>query len=290
MLARSISTTRNLVISSTNRLRRIKQTWQRTKESKAISYSMPETFLFHLTMDSESVKKRIFRFCWQRIVFSGRHSDYITIKEVLLNQEYKFILSILASQPSPQVVIDGGANIGLFSIYVLANCPNAEIHAVEPSNKTFSLLAHNRDLNRLERWHVYHAALWESDQEVRFTDTESSISSHVENIQKRNLGYTYSVPGVRLRTFIDEYVKFSGKISLLKLDIEGAEESVLIEGEEVLSRVENLIVEIHPEYINKQNIINIITRYFPYIYHIKESTRRPYILASRIPHSTISTV
>src|SRR6478736_789618 len=45
--------------------------------------------------------------------------------------------------PEHSVVIDGGANIGLFSLFVLEKCPTATIHAFEPAPKTFALLKAN---------------------------------------------------------------------------------------------------------------------------------------------------
>lgn len=41
------------------------------------------------------------------------------------------------------VVIDGGANIGMFSLFVLQNCPTAFIHAFEPAPNTFEVLKAN---------------------------------------------------------------------------------------------------------------------------------------------------
>jgi FkbM family methyltransferase len=45
--------------------------------------------------------------------------------------------------PENSVVIDGGANIGMFSLFVLENCPTASIHAFEPAPKTFEVLKAN---------------------------------------------------------------------------------------------------------------------------------------------------
>jgi len=41
------------------------------------------------------------------------------------------------------VVIDAGANIGLFTLFVLSQCPTASIHAFEPAPKTFEVLKAN---------------------------------------------------------------------------------------------------------------------------------------------------
>lgn len=45
--------------------------------------------------------------------------------------------------PTNAVVIDAGANIGLFVLFVLENCPTASVHAFEPAPKTFELLRVN---------------------------------------------------------------------------------------------------------------------------------------------------
>lgn len=45
------------------------------------------------------------------------------------------------------VVIDGGANIGMFSLFVMENCPTASIHAFEPAPKTFAVLSANLAAN-----------------------------------------------------------------------------------------------------------------------------------------------
>jgi FkbM family methyltransferase len=45
--------------------------------------------------------------------------------------------------PEHSVVIDGGANIGMFSLFVLENCPTASIHAFEPAPRTFEVLKAN---------------------------------------------------------------------------------------------------------------------------------------------------
>ena len=45
--------------------------------------------------------------------------------------------------PAYSVVLDTGANIGLFTLFVLQCCPTASVHAFEPAPKTFDLLRSN---------------------------------------------------------------------------------------------------------------------------------------------------
>src|SRR5436305_547725 len=58
------------------------------------------------------------------------------------------------------------------------------------------------------------------------------------------------------------------EITLLKLDIEGAEEAVLRESEAVLDRVRHLVLEIHPALVDENWIMRTVERHFPFVHRI----------------------
>lgn len=45
--------------------------------------------------------------------------------------------------PEGSVVIDAGANIGLFTLFTLQTCPTATVYAIEPAPSTFEILRQN---------------------------------------------------------------------------------------------------------------------------------------------------
>lgn len=75
---------------------------------------------------------------------SVKHTN--TLETINLYQDI-FVLKVyfqhgIALQDNA-VVIDGGANIGMFSMFVLDNCPTASIHAFEPAPRTCQVLKAN---------------------------------------------------------------------------------------------------------------------------------------------------
>lgn len=107
-------------------------------------------------------------------------SDYNIIKFALIdeddNGEYGPILtdSLLKRLITP-VIIDGGANIGIFSVICRSLFPDAKIIAIEPGKNNFALLQKNTrgapDVICLNR------ALWSKAEELSLhqpagTDTE----------------------------------------------------------------------------------------------------------------------
>lgn len=53
------------------------------------------------------------------------------------------------------------------------------------------------------------------------------------------------VPSIHLDHFIEKYLQKDERISLLKMDIEGAEETVLKSAQATLSRVDVMVIEVH---------------------------------------------
>ena len=51
-------------------------------------------------------------------------------------------------------------------------------------------------------------------------------------------------------------------IDVLKIDIEGAEEAFLTAKPDLLARVKNLIIEIHPQICSEDNIRALLAKYF----------------------------
>ena len=65
-------------------------------------------------------------------------SDLRTFYQVFVNNEYDIKVPF-----DPKIIIDGGANIGLFSILISNRFPQSKIIAIEPDSENFKLLEHN---------------------------------------------------------------------------------------------------------------------------------------------------
>ena len=126
------------------------------------------------------------------------------------------------------VILDVGANTGMYTLTAKAVRPDAVVYAFEPVERVFSKLEANCALNRYEVTCV-NAAVSNSDGTALLFDTPSP-HVYVATLQR---GTSYEgeltvqrmVPTVQLDTFVAQHG--ISDISLLKVDTEGHEVEVL---------------------------------------------------------------
>jgi FkbM family methyltransferase len=166
-------------------------------------------------------------------------SDQCVYKEVVLDEDYKFDLGF-----TPQVIVDGGANIGLSSIYYANRYPSAKIIAVEPEVSNFAML--ERNVRPYKQITPIHAALWNHEGFIHLSDPlgEPGAWNKWGTTTSEN-GTGERVRAVSVRSLIDQF-RLS-KIDLLKVDIEGSEIE-LFSTYDWLSLVNALVVETHDRF------------------------------------------
>lgn len=250
------------------------------RRSRGFSTALPLTLAYYVAVRLPLLRSRPFRFRWRGRTFWARPVDVNAIEEVLLDHEYAFAATILAEAktPAPPTVIDAGANIGLFSLAMLAARPDAVVHALEPGARTFEVLRRNAGASPTLGWHVYPLALWKTAGPLAFGATVASTSSRIYDLAPD--GRVEVVEAVTLSRFAAEHAP--GPITLLKLDIEGAEQAVLEEAEAVLPRVLNLVVEIHPPRVDERRVVALLEGNFPHLHRVPgRRSAKPVMLASR---------
>ena len=85
-----------------------------------------------------------------------------------LKKLYKPPITSHKGQNGKLMIIDAGANIGLFSLKMFYFFPKSTIHAIEPSSDTFDVLKMNKKINNTFSWKLYDAALTRQDGEISF--------------------------------------------------------------------------------------------------------------------------
>src|SRR4029077_14038607 len=133
-------------------------------------------------------------------------------QEIFLNRVYEF-----TSSNDRPFIIDGGANIGLATLFFKKNYPNSIITAFEADPIIFKTLEWNINSRGLKDVEVINAALWNLDTSLPFL-SEGSASGHVA--VPGEFGNLVPVTAVRLKAWLQSRIDF------LKLDIEGAEYEV----------------------------------------------------------------
>jgi len=137
------------------------------------------------------------------------------------------------------VIIDGGAHIGLASLFFSLTSPNANIFAFEADTTIAKALQHNVDAFGLQNVTPIAAALWTKDGEINFTQLGDD-SGFIQNSPDKS---AISVRCVDLANILAQH-KDTG-VDLLKLDVEGAEFDLIQHCAKQLKYVRNLIIEVH---------------------------------------------
>jgi FkbM family methyltransferase len=172
-------------------------------------------------------------------VYARRHtSDLYAFDQVLAAREY----SCLDHLQSPSLIIDCGANVGFSSAYFLSRFPHCDLIAIEPDVENFSVLRKNVAPYG-NRCRPIRAAVWPTKSSVttiRSDEPNSEWGISVRSCRSDDLGAIETVT-------IRELIRSSphARISILKIDIEGAEAELFRGETEWLDAVDNIVIELH---------------------------------------------
>lgn len=142
----------------------------------------------------------------------------------------------------PEFIIDGGANIGISSVFFSNLYPESQIIAIEPEASNFEQLS--RNVANYGNIKAIQAGLWGSSSRLElirkgsgkdFFRTRPSTGAH-ESI----LGIT--VPEVLL-------LANQPRVGLLKLDVEGAELDIFSKDPgQWIAKVDSMLIEVHDQF------------------------------------------
>jgi FkbM family methyltransferase len=180
------------------------------------------------------------------------------------------------------VVVDVGANIGLWIEYIRNISNPKKIYAIEPNKKALKILQESFLDTNIE---IVDKALSDIDGEMEFFIDEdvSTISSFIKH---GSLNNSYKVNTISFKTFIKSYN--IEKIDLLKVDIESGEYP-LFESlqKEDFDKIENILLEYHliagKTY---DDVKKLKTKLINFGYHLKVRDMHSiggFIFASKVP-------
>ncbi len=213
------------------------------------------------------------------LFLTARKEDWCAIREVLIDDEYAIIGNLFTNDEKPKIV-DLGANIGCFGWKVFSCVPQASVFSVEATPDTAKILEYNRISNPNYNWIVSESAVWKENTELRLTRTTTSAGNRVD---LHSTGPV--IKGVRLDKLLSN-VGWS-TVDLIKIDIEGAESEVIPAVVDILKTIKYLIIEIHNDRINGNEITTILDDCFTYSYKLtnRVSTKPLYLYSNQQVHS-----
>lgn len=150
------------------------------------------------------------------------------------------------------VVIDLGANVGLFSTYFAQR--GATVHAFEPDPSAFDVLS--RHARAFPNIVLHHQAVYDKEGEMTlyrhrdFARDQNYAQSSTLMADKRNVddAMAVRVPVVDAAAFMRE---LPGRVRLMKIDVEGAEVAILnrLLASGDLARIDHVLVETHEDIV-----------------------------------------
>lgn len=202
----------------------------------------PRHAFFIKALETFGVRKTVkVRMCGFTIYVRTKTHDLVIAAEFLDKRPWEDLRVARGS-----AIIDAGANIGASTVYLASLFPNATIIAIEPERENYALLEKNTQ--GLKHVMCVHAALWHEASTLELKDrTGGTIAFTIAHTrsEEKETGQT-----VECVTVEELCARFGiERIGLLKLDIEGAEKSVLEHSDEWISRVETIAAELHDSFV-----------------------------------------
>jgi FkbM family methyltransferase len=169
-------------------------------------------------------------------------TDVNVFNQILLRHEYRCVDDVR----DPALIIDCGANVGYSAAYFLSRYPRAYLIAVEPDPENFEMLQTNLK-SFAGRFRAICSAVW--SRPARLVLAESYLGPGQEwarQVCEAQAGDANAFAATDIGTLLRD----SGfaRVSILKMDIEGAEAEVFSSGYDTwLPKIDNLVIELHSD-------------------------------------------
>ncbi|MBT7611562.1 MAG: FkbM family methyltransferase [Bacteriovoracaceae bacterium] len=134
---------------------------------------------------------------------------------------------IVKCLPSNGIFVDVGANIGLFSLYVIKKCPNVQIYSFEPNSKVRKCLEKTKVYNKFNNLKIYSNAIGKNESNGKLFKSNNNDGGHSLNRNYEQI-IVNEYEEVKIKP-LDKLIILDGdkKVNVIKIDVEGAEKDVL---------------------------------------------------------------
>lgn len=163
------------------------------------------------------------------------------------------------------VIIDMGANIGMYTLAIKDNNLNCKVISFEPNPKAFELLSKNIESNNLQDVIMVNKGVSKSSGkfQMKVLDEGSAYGGkYLGDIKKE---YRTWIQEKRFKNINVESLSLFDILSLysleavdiLKMDVEGMELEILEGGIGVLARIKRIVIEWH-DHLSREKIIALL--------------------------------
>jgi FkbM family methyltransferase len=208
------------------------------------------------------------------ILRNQNFSDYEVFKQIFNHKEYDIVLKMMklnSNSQNEKIIIDAGANVGYTSIFFSNHLKSTSIYGIEPSDANLEIYERNKKfLIAPEKVKTYHRALSEkSDMTFKIERGFRDKRDWALTTKEDNTGEIKSIS-------IDEIIQENNLeyISLLKIDIEGAERFIFKKENDFsfLKKTQIIAIEIHDEFQVREEIYDILRMNGFFLFEAGETT------------------
>jgi len=179
----------------------------------------------------------------------ARGGDLWILREVLVEETYRPILELLPA--GPLRILDVGAHIGTFTIWLHRQHGVNEAFCFEPNADSFSLCQFNIGQNGCNNVWLSRQAMGGSTRESEmWVDTITHARSSIHR-RETSSATQQKVQVIALNEWLE---KVQGSFDLLKMDCEGAEWEMLKADPVAFTRFSIIVAEIHDDPDGKYKI------------------------------------
>lgn len=210
--------------------------------------TIPEIFKYsaqslrHEILGGPAEYRRHTRFARFPLVARRHTTDQRVFAQIFVEREYTSV----DDWENIQVVVDCGANVGYSSAYFLTAFPESQVIALEPDPDNYRILARNLEPYG-ERAVGFQAALWSRPGHLLLRESAyRNGGAWSRQVVEPAPGEAGSVQAIDILSLM-ERLRIP-RISLLKVDIEGAEAVVFSERVgKWLPQVDAIVIELHDD-------------------------------------------
>ncbi|NJO17399.1 MAG: FkbM family methyltransferase [Thioploca sp.] len=169
-----------------------------------------------------------------------RLNSILIFEQVFIYEEYRIPIP---SHIKPQLIIDGGAHFGFASIYFANQFPEAKIFAIEPSQVNLKVLKEN--VSCYPQVTVIPAAIW--NEKIPLENPRYNVRGGAGfRVSEAKSTTTELIHSITIEDILQ--LSNSDRISILKLDVEGAEKEIFSNSDNWINKIDMIIVELHDRF------------------------------------------
>jgi FkbM family methyltransferase len=179
-------------------------------------------------------------------------TDLFTFRYAFILKEFEEI-----TLENPNWIIDAGANVGFFSVYMKNKYPDSKVILIEPDPS--NLTQCKKNLSCVDNVFFHQNGLWSNETNLEIVEIEE-YGHWAFQVKESQFG---SIKALSIEWLINHYK--INRIDLLKIDIETSEKQVFSVSCEWLKIVKVIIIEFHDRLLDHTsvNFFTELTKHMP---------------------------